>query len=195
MKRNFILRFFLAALLICCMCGCSYTTMSLNKDVPIVARADSDYPKAIVVYDSWSGNTKFIADAIAEKLNCTSVHVDQIPGYNMNDYDLIVIGSPVHGGMPTGKIEMFLDEMPKPRMSGVFVTFGAPLFGPMTANACLNKMEKKLQGTCLGKFKCHGFHKIIRTYPSHPDEKDKDDAAEFASNLLALCLKHNHENP
>jgi flavodoxin len=136
-----------------------------------------------------------IAEAIPEKLNGAGVHVDQSAGYDMNDYDLIVIGSPVHGGMPTGKIEMFLSEIPKPKMSAVFVTFGAPLFGPMTANACLNKMEKKLQGTCLGRFKCHGYHKIFFTYPSHPDEQDKADATQFAEKLLEKCLNHNNENP
>jgi flavodoxin len=164
--------------------------MTFNKDAQIYKSEASDYPKSIVVYDSWSGNTQFIADAIAEKLNCPAVHVDQITGYNMNDYDLIVVGSPVHGGMPTGKIETFLSEIPKPKMSAVFATFGAPLFGPMTANACLNSMEKKLQGTCLGRFKCRGFHKILRTYPSHPDEQDKADATKFASEIRSLCLNH-----
>ena len=182
----------MAAILACGMCGCSYTSISLNKDVKIVKSTNPDYPKAIVVYDSWSGNTRFVAEAIAERLSCPSVHIDQISKYALGDFDLIVIGSPVHGGMPTGKIETFLSELPKPRMSAVFVTFGAPLFGPLTANTCLNKMGKKLQGTCLGRFKCHGFHKILRTYPSHPDEKDKSDAVEFAAALLERCL--NDEN-
>jgi flavodoxin len=192
MNRKFFCRLIIVAMLICGMFGCSYTSMSINKDVQIFKSLDPDYPKSIVVYDSWSGNTRFIAEAIAEKLMCPAVHVDQINEYVMDDFDLIVIGSPVHGGMPTGKIEKFLSELPKPRMSAVFVTFGAPLFGPLTANACLDKMEKKLSGTCLGRFKCHGFHKIFRTYPSHPDEKDKSDATQFAARLLARCL--NEEN-
>ncbi len=122
----------------------------------------------------------------------TAEHVDQINECPLDDFDLIIIGSPVHGGMPTEKIETFLSELPKPSMSAVFVTFGAPLFGPLTANACLDKMEKKLHGTCLGRFKCHGFHKILRTYSSHPDEEDKSDAASFAVELLERCL--NDEN-
>jgi flavodoxin len=195
MKRNLIFRFLLSAMLVCCIFGCSYTTMTLNKDVQIFKSAEPDYPKSIVIYDSWSGNTKYIAEAIAEKLVCPAVSVDKINDYALDKFDLIVIGSPVHGGMPTGKIDGFLSSMPKPRMSAVFVTFGAPLFGPLTANACLDKMEKKLQGTCLGRFKCHGYHKILFTYPSHPDEQDKADAAKFAEKLLEKCLNHNNENP
>ncbi len=192
MNRNFIFRILFAAFLACCMCGCSHTTATFNRDIQVVRSLDPDYPKALVVYDSWSGNTQLVADTIAEKLSCPSVHVDQIAEYKINEYDLIIIGSPVHGGMPTGKIEDFLSNMPKPKMSAVFATFGAPLVGPLTANACLNKMEKKLQGTCLGKFKCLGFHKIIRTYPSHPDEQDKADASKFAEEIRNLCLNHDN---
>lgn len=188
MNRKNLCRFITAAILACCMCGCSYTTMHINNDVQIVQSGHPDYPKALVVCDSWSGNTRFIAEVIAEQLNCPAVHIDQINEYALDDIDLIVIGSPVHGGMPTGKISAFLSELPKPRMSAVFVTFGAPLFGPMTANACLDNMEKKLHGTCLGRFKCHGFHKIFRTYSSHPDEKDKSDAVEFAVRIRERCL-------
>jgi len=190
MNRNLFSWFIIAAMLACCFSGCSYTYTSLNKDVHIIKRSAPDYPKAIVVYDSWSGNTKFIAEAIAEKLMCCAVHIDQINEYVMDDFDLIVIGSPVHGGMPTGKIEDFLSGLPTPKMSAVFVTFGAPLFGPITANTCLDKMEKKLHGTCLGRFKCRGFHKIFRTYPSHPDEEDKSEAVQFATILLEYCLDH-----
>jgi len=192
MNRNLIFRFLLSAMLVCSIFGCSYTTATFNKDIQVFKSSDPGYPKSIVVYDSWSGNTKLIADAIAEELTCPSIQVDQINEYKINDYDLIVIGSPVHGGMPTGKIDKFLSDMPKPRMSAVFATFGAPLFGPLTADACLNKMEKKLQGTCLGRFKCHGYHKLFFTYPSHPDEQDKADAAKFAAEIRNLCI--NYEN-
>jgi flavodoxin len=188
MNRNFLTRLIAFLILACFAGGCSYTPMTLNKDVSILKSAEPDYPKSIVVYDSWSGNTKLVADAIAGELRCPAVHVDQIVEYNISDYDLIVIGSPVHGGMPTGKIDEFLSNMPKPRMSAVFVTFGAPLFGPATANACLDKMEKKLQGTCLGRFKCRGYHKLIFTYPSHPDQQDKADAKQFAAEIREICL-------
>ena len=188
MNRKFFFHLFIVALLACCMCACSYTAINLNQDIPIVKRADLEYPKAIVVYDSWSGNTEFIAKAISEKLMCPAVQVDHANEYDMTVFDLIVIGSPVHGGMPTGKIDDFLSELPKPRMSAVFVTFGAPGFGPLTADSCLDNMEEKLSGTCLGRFKCHGFHKILRTYSSHPDEKDRADADHFAGCLLEWCM-------
>jgi len=174
-------------MLACFMSGCGYTPIKLNSDVPIVTSADPNFPKSIVVFDSWSGNTALVAEVIAEKLAAPAVPVDQTGDYAMEDFDLIVVGSPVHGGRPTEKIKHFLSDLPKPRMSAVFVTFGAPGFGPKTAVACLDRMEKSLQGTSLGRFKCQGFHKIFRTYPSHPDDEDVTDADRFAADLLNLC--------
>jgi len=94
------------------------------------------------------------------------------------------VGSPVHGGMPTSKMDDFLSELEPVNASAVFVTYGAPLFGSLTATRCLNSMEDQLNETCIGRFKCNGFHKIFRTYPCHPDEEDKSEAALFAAGLL-----------
>lgn len=187
MRHNRLIILIQMAVLAIFLSGCGFTAIKLHPDVPVVTSAEPDFPKAIVVYDSWSGNTGLVAEVIAAKLAAPAVHVDQIGEYALEDYDLFVVGSPVHGGRPTAKIKTFLSGLPKPALSAVFVTFGAPLFGPLTANACLNKMEKSLQGTSLGRFKCHGFHKVFRTYPSHPGEKDKDEAARFAAEILNRC--------
>ena len=65
--------------------------------------ATPGYFNAIVVYDSWSGNTRQIAGQIAAGLNCPAIAVDDAADLVAAEYDLIVVGSPVHGGMPTGK--------------------------------------------------------------------------------------------
>ena len=184
MERRRFSRLYFFIILILLVNGCGYTTMALHPEATVVQRQDPNYPKSIVIYDSCSGNTRQVAQVMAEKLQAPAVHVDGINEYELDGFDLVVVGSPVHGGRPTAKIKAFLSELPPPPMSAVFVTFGAPLFGPLTANACLKKMEKGLHGTSLGSFKCHGFHKIIRTYAGHPDDKDMSDAALFAEALL-----------
>ena len=165
--------------------GCSRynETMHYNRDLSAPGAAKTGDPKAIVVYDSWSGNTKAIAEAMAGNLRCSAVGLNDVTDYTISDYDLLVVGSPVHGGMSTNKIDRFLSEIDKPRASAVFVTYGAPLFGPFMADTCLDSMEEKLQDSSLGRFKCHGFHHIFRTYPDHPDNKDRKDAAQFAAGL------------
>ena len=140
--------------------------------------------KSIVVYDSWSGNTGLIAEEIAAVLDCPAILVDDAHDCAISEFDLLVVGSPVHGGMPTSKIDDFLSELGPVKASAVFVTYGAPLYGSLTANRCLDSMEEKLNDSSMGRFKCNGFHKILMTYPSHPDEEDKSEAALFAAGLL-----------
>ncbi|MCD6585326.1 MAG: hypothetical protein J7K96_06150 [Desulfobacteraceae bacterium] len=165
-------------------CTTHNAVMTFQKETGQMAHPGIDYLKAIVVYDSWSGNTELIADEIARVLHCPSVKVDNAEEYTMAEYNLIVVGSPVHGGMPTDEIENFLSSLETIHASAVFVTYGAPLFGSFTANRCLDSMEEKLQGTSLGRFKCNGFHKIFLTYPRHPDKEDKSEAALFAAGLM-----------
>jgi len=152
-------------------------------------------PKALVVFDSWSGNTQMIGEAIADVLSCPAIHLDDLGEGPLPAHDLLVIGSPVHGGLTTDPVKAFLTRIEPPRVSAVFATFGAPLFGPLTANMCLNGMEKRLHQSCIGRFKCHGFHQILRTYPSHPDEEDRRDAACFAAGILARCRSYDSAMP
>jgi len=165
-------------------CTTHNAAMTFQAQAPEIEKTGLDNLKFIVVYDSWSGNTRLIAEEMAGVLNCPAVAVDDVHECVMSDYDLIVVGSPVHSGMPTSKIDDFLAGLESVKASAVFVTYGAPLFGSFTADRCLNSMEKKIGDTCLGRFKCNGFHKILRTYPSHPDEEDKSEAALFAAGLL-----------
>lgn len=167
--------------------GCAHTRIHLNPNVPVVKRTVPGYPKAIVVYDSLNDHTAGIAGVIAEGLKAPAVPVDQAGGFDMRDFDLVIIGSPVHGGRPTSKISDFLSSLPRPPMSAVFVTFGSALFSPMMTDACLDQMEKSLGGTCLGRFMCQDHHAIIFTHPGHPDEKDETDARRFAEGLLRRC--------
>ncbi|RLC29629.1 MAG: hypothetical protein DRH32_07045 [Deltaproteobacteria bacterium] len=169
---------------LCSGCTTHNAVMTFHSQAPEIEKTSLENLKSIVVYDSWSGNTRVIAEEIAGVLNCPVVSVDDVYECVMSDYDLIVVGSPVHGGMPTSKIDDFLAGLEEVKASAVFVTYGAPLFGSFTADRCLNSMEKKVGGTCLGRFKCNGFHKILRTYPRHPDEVDKSEAAFFAIGLL-----------
>ena len=192
MRRTLIVAISFVFLMGFLISGCTThnAAMSFNQEAPAPDSAAPDRLNAIVVYDSWSGNTRQIAEEIADVLNCPAIPVDAAGECVMADYDLIVVGSPVHGGMPTAKINDFLSGLESVRASAVFVTYGAPLFGTLTANKCLNSMEKKLGGHCVGRYKCNGFHKILRTYPSHPDETDKSEAARFAAGLLERITPH-----
>lgn len=72
-------------------------------------------PKGIVIYYSRSGNTKEMAETIAEAMNdaglattCTSVSDVEIE--QLLEYDAIVIGSPTYYGQMAGPIKQFFDD-------------------------------------------------------------------------------------
>ncbi len=85
------------------------------------------YPKrmkTLVLYDSVYGNTEKIAQAIAEGI-AKDVEVKTIKDVTPDElrrYELLVIGSPVHGGMPTPAMDKYIKGLPKKSLENVLVT-------------------------------------------------------------------------
>jgi flavodoxin len=77
--------------------------------------------KALVVYDSNYGNTKKIAGAIAKELETKAVSVSELGRNELNDIELLIVGSPVNGWRPTEKISKFLSSLYKDQLNGVKV--------------------------------------------------------------------------
>jgi flavodoxin I len=73
--------------------------------------------KALIVYDSVYGNTEKIARAIAEAITPSGeVKVLQAGEANPSELafiDLLIVGSPTHGGRPTQAIQDLLNKAPK----------------------------------------------------------------------------------
>ncbi|GEM_PF-174103 len=79
--------------------------------------------KALIIYDSVYGNTEKIARAIGDGLP-GEVKVESIGEANPSElptFDLLIVGSPVHGGRPTPQLETFLKELPDDALKGVKV--------------------------------------------------------------------------
>ncbi len=77
--------------------------------------------KTIIIYDSLYGNTKVIAktiaksmpEGLAEALDVSEIEVDRIiPA------DLIIFGSPTHGGRPKQAMQEFLERIPANALAG-----------------------------------------------------------------------------
>ena len=80
--------------------------------------------KAIVIYDSLYGNTETIAQTIASAIaTAGGASVDAVPlrdadPASLAAYDLLVIGSPTHGAMPTEAMQGLLARIPPPAREG-----------------------------------------------------------------------------
>ena len=79
--------------------------------------------KAYIIYDSMYGNTQKIAQAIGEGL-AGEVKVTSISGANSSELktsDLLIVGSPVHGGRATPALDTFIKQLPENSLEGISV--------------------------------------------------------------------------
>jgi flavodoxin I len=56
---------------------------------------------ALIVYDSTYGNTEKIAQAIGKGISGQALRVSEVNQADLKGFDLLIIGSPTHGGFPT----------------------------------------------------------------------------------------------
>ena len=153
--------------------------------------------KSLVIYFSLTGNTKKIAHAIHNGINqhierCDITTFEKADMSRLDDYDLIVFGSPVWGGVPPN-VMRFIDAMPslKGRHFVVFSTHGASpeRFFPLIFEAL-----KKKGLIYIGSNDWYGsvFRPAAPTpylTDGHPDAIDLEEAEEFGREIAELSRK------
>jgi len=79
--------------------------------------------KTLVVYDSLYGNTEKIAQAIGAALTgeVKVLRVGEVDPSELKALDLLIVGSPTHGGRPSPAMREFLDKVQKPALEGTNV--------------------------------------------------------------------------
>ncbi|KAF0200820.1 MAG: flavodoxin/nitric oxide [Bacteroidetes bacterium] len=78
--------------------------------------------KALIIYESAFGNTELIAFAIRDVLNqsCETIalHPDKIQPADLQNYDLIIAGSPTQKFSPLPQIAAFISKLPSGSLKG-----------------------------------------------------------------------------
>lgn len=72
--------------------------------------------KTLVVYDSRYGNTEQIAEAIADALpgEVPVLRMDQVTAAEIEAVDLLFLGCPTHGSMPSEAAQSLLEKVGSP---------------------------------------------------------------------------------
>jgi len=105
--------------------------------------------KVFVVYDTKYGNTKLVAEKIAEGMEgvegieTTITDVEEIDPEKAVDYDAILIGSPNHFGGPVGGIKKFIDKLGKLDLEAKWIAVFDTYLGGDFEKA-VKKMEKRI---------------------------------------------------
>ncbi len=154
--------------------------------------------KSLVVYSSLTGNTKKVAEAVAEVLapNCDIHKVEDNPDFT--DYDLVAVGYWVDKGTADKKAADYLKSIKNSNVA-VFATLGAEADSPHAVSSLQNGIDMvDSSNKVVGKFICQGkidpkllefmkkqfgskghFHSVDeqrlerhRKASTHPDEQD-----------------------
>ena len=108
--------------------------------------------KVIVVYESKYGNTKLVAERMAEGMRevegieAVVSEVKKVDLSKIPDYDAILLGSPNHIGGPTWGIKKFIGKLGKLPLEGkLFAAFDTYLtYIAKSFEQAMKKMEKRI---------------------------------------------------
>ena len=101
--------------------------------------------KGMVVYDSVHGNTKQVAEAVAETLRSAgSVEAHRVSEVELDELaelDILVMGAPTHAFQPSPEAKKFLKRIPGGALEGVRVAaFDTRISGEDTDSGVLSFM-------------------------------------------------------
>jgi flavodoxin I len=161
-----------------------------------------------VTYYSESGNTEKLARAIYEGLDATGKKIAPISEVaNLDDYDVLFVGFPVHGSSVPVKAEKCLKKIPEGKMLAIFATHGSLRGGQLAITAFHYAMSLAPKAQVIGSFGCRGQvkpnllqalmnkpeHKSwameAQSAKGHPDDADLEDGKEFAKWMMGKALK------
>lgn len=163
--------------------------MNFCRNGDIVKEENKTIVKSLVIYYSETGNTEKVAKAIAEAIAGDIKRVEEAKPDELADYDLIFIGTPVHGSRPARKIEDFLDRLPElsGKKAAAFCT--THLFGDKTTFQIIKEKVEKKGIIFVDSFFCLGWSRLIGNFGprifnrGHPNEEDLRKAVEFAKRV------------
>lgn len=131
-----------------------------------------------IVYMSRGGNTKKIADAIAQELGESAIAAER---YSLSDdADILFVGASIYGGSIDGKLRSLLTSLNPSKIKQVAV-FGTSA-GKKTALAEIKSLLNP-RGICVcdDEFHCQGS--FLLTHRGRPNGDDLSKAKTFAKRI------------
>jgi flavodoxin len=146
--------------------------------------------KPIVLYASKGGNTEKIAISIASELECQIMKIGQAneaSDVNLDDFDLIVVGTGIYWGNPNVEVEQFLEKisLKNPKKFALFLTWGGAGKTDQSSLTRLNRiLESKGQKILCEPFTCFGGRHFSLLKRGHPNGEDLKAATQWTRNLV-----------
>ena len=170
--------------------------------------------KVLVTYLSQTGNTEQIAKAICEEAAAAQEaelkKVEDVSAADLAGYDLVFVGSPIHGNGLAGPVGELMEALPEGsafKLAG-FVTHASSAYekeGFDKGMQSLEDISKSKNITFLGVFDCEGrmaemlqpmakeargvsdeeWAERMSELDKHPSSDDEQKAKDFAKDILS----------
>jgi len=159
--------------------------------------------KVLVTYFSETGNTEKLAKGIFEAVESPNKKILPIQEVaEVEVYDLVFIGFPVHAHSVPGKVEAFAKRLSEGQKVAYFATHGSMRGGELAVTAFYHALGIAQNAAVLGTFGCRGKvkQKIIdglmdkiehrawaleaQSAAGHPDEADLEDARDWTDRIM-----------
>lgn len=132
-----------------------------------------------VRYFSKSGNTRKLADEIANTVGCKA---EQIPAPIDGKADILFLGASVYWGGICSEVKEYIQTLDKNKIGKVVVFSTSAM-----AERAFPQIQKKLQSRGIQvesrNFYCRG--EFTALHKGRPNRKDLDDARQFATKMIA----------
>jgi flavodoxin len=166
--------------------------------------------KTLVAYFSRTGNTKLIAEAIFGSLAGAKDLRSIDDAADIEPYDLVFVGFPVHSHSVPYKVEAFLKAVPAGKKIALFCTHGALPGHRLSREALEHAVVLAAKARILGTFSVRGklspsalevlsrspehrdWTEMAPTAVTHPDADDLEEARAFARQVQARSGAHGH---
>ncbi len=131
-----------------------------------------------VIYYSWSGNTKKVAEVIAAELGVTAENVKKKRGLAKDSF--VFLGSGCYASRPGKKLRRFIAENDfKGRQVALFGTSGD---GKGNEVRAMEQLLKPKGAIIKSSFYCQG-KTFFLFYRGHPSQKELANASKFAKQM------------
>ena len=140
--------------------------------------------KSLVLYESKYGNTQKVAEVVAEVLGAEIAEVSNFQPAMLEEVDLLVVGSPIHGWQPSADTAQLLTHLDRETLKGKYVAAFDTGFKSMLSGNAASKIMKKLERAGAKELiPTQKFVVVQAEGPLAPGEMER--AAEWAGNLKA----------
>jgi flavodoxin len=120
--------------------------------------------RILVTYQSQTGNTKKVAEAIYHALPEPKEIKPLQESQSLNEYGLVFLGFPIHGSGPNPKARFYLENHTSGKQIALFITHSAPEDAPEMPESVQKFCDVANGADVLDVFHCQGqLSSIVKT--------------------------------